>query len=420
MHTTPPPQRRAGARLAALGTALAVLALPLVGTATAAHAAADTFAVTSPTEGQTGVPEAFPKTAVIEGAGITAGNHVDVQYVTGDGTEHTAVYTDTMASDDGPWSVVANFDLLGLGQTAVVATVSELTADDEVVASIPLTFTLAVAPNPTDPFVVATPGVGEVVDTATPEFSGTASPGTTIVVLYGARSGSTAEAGTTTVAADGSWSVVTDFSRLEPGSLGTGADVYNLDADGEPLPGITPLGVFFTFAEAPVPLIPLTLVVDPQSTTVSAAGSTGVALAATGFSPNEQLTVAVTLPDGSALPVADDAAPVFANDEDGSYAGSIVVASAAVGAYSVTITGVRSERTVSAGFEVVADPVPTPTPTPTPAPTPGGGGGNGSGGGALANTGFEAAGGLGLGAVLLLLGGAAAVVVRRRKVRAQG
>jgi LPXTG-motif cell wall-anchored protein len=423
MHTTPPSRHGARQsarhrRLAALGVAFAVVALPLVGTATAANAAADTFAVTSPTEGQTDVPEAFPKTAVIAGEGLTAGNHVDVKYVTGDGTEQSAVFTDT--TGEGDWEVVANFDQLGLGQTAVEATVSELTPDDELVVSIPLTFSLAVAPNPADPFTVATPGVGEVVETATPEFSGTATPGTTVVILYGARSGSTAEAGVTTVGDDGTWAVETDFSRLEPGSLGTGADVFNYDAEGEPIPGITPIGVFFTFAEAPVPLIPLTLTVDPGSSTVTAVGTTGVALAATGFSPNEQLMIAIALPDGSALPVAEDAPLVFANDEDGSYAGVVTVSAAVVGDYTVTITGVRSERTVSSSFAVVADPVPTP---PTPGPTPGGGGSNGGGdngggGGSLANTGFDAMGGLGIGAMLLVLGGAAAIMVRRRRVKA--
>jgi hypothetical protein len=415
MHSTPPFERRGGSRrLAALGVALAVLALPLVGAATAANAAADTFSVTSPSEGQTDVPEVFPKTAAIAGEGLTVGNHVDVQYVTGDGTEHTAIYGANTGNDDGSYEVVANFDLLGVGETVVVATVSELTADDEVVASIPLTFTLAVAPNPADPFVVSSPEVGQVVETTTPEFTGTATPGTQIVVLYGARAGSTAEAGTATVGDDGSWSVTTDFSRLEPGSLGTGADVYNYDANGDPIPGVSsPLGVFFTFAEAPVPLIPLTITVDPTTLTASAAAGSGIAVTATGFSPDEQLTLVVTEPDGSELPVADDAPPLFANDEDGSVATTVVVTAAPVGDYTITLTGVRSARTVTTGFAVTADPVTPTTPPTTPAtPAPGGGGGS------LANTGFELAGGLGLAGMLLLAGGAAAVIVRRRKAKA--
>lgn len=412
MHTTPPSRRRPGARWAALGAGLAVLALPLLGTATAANAAADTFAVTSPTPGQQDVPEAFPNVAQLDGTGLTPGNHVDVQYVSGDGSLQPAVFTEGTGEDDGTWSVYGNFAELGLAQTTVVATVSELTPEDEVVVSIPLTFDLAVAPNPADPFTVVSPAVLDVVDTATPAFTGTATPGTTVVVLYGARSGSTAEAGVATVGEDGTYSVATDFSRLEPGSLGTGADVFNFDANGDPIPGITPIGVFFTFADAPVPLIPLALSVDPASTTVSAAGSTGVALTAAGFSPNEQLTVSVTLPDGSALPFAEDAPLVFANDEDGSYTGTVVIASAPVGAYTVTLTGVRSERTVSATFEVVADPV-TPTTPATPVPVPGG-----TGSGSLANTGFEPVSGLGAAGVLLALGVGAAVLVRRRRVKA--
>jgi hypothetical protein len=408
--------------LAALGVAFAVLALPLVGTATAANAAADTFAVLSPTEGQSDVPEAFPNTAVISGEGLTVGNTVDVQYVTGDGSTSTAVYGENTGDDDGTWAVVANFDLLGLGQTAVAATVTEVAPDDSVVASIPLTFTLAVAPNPADPFTVTSPEVGQVVDTATPEFTGTATPGTTIVVLYGARSGSTAEAGVATVGDDGTYVVETDFTRLEPGSLGTGADVFNFDADGEPIPGITPIGVFFSFAEAPVALIPLTLTVDPSTLTTSAAAGTGVGLTATGFSPNEELTLALTLPDGSQQPISEDAVQIFADDEDGSFADTLVISGAPVGDYTVTLTGVRSERTVSATFAVTADPVnPTPSPNPstpaTPVPNPAPGpAGNGEG--SLAATGFDTVGGIGIAGLLLVLGGAAAVIVRNRKVTA--
>lgn len=406
MHSTSPSPRRHRSRLAALGVALAVLALPFVG-ATTAHAAADTFTVTSPTEGQTDVPEAFPNTAVIEGSGLTDGNHVDVQYVTGDGTLHTAIYADTTGAGD--WSVIANFDLLGLGETTVVATVSELTPDDAVVLSVPLTFSLAVAPNPADPFTVTSPGVGEVVATATPDFTGTASPGTQIVVLYGARAGSTAEAGTATVDADGTYTVTTDFSRLEPGSLGTGADVYNVDADGQPIPGIDRLAVFFTFETAPVPLIPLALAADPESSTVSAATSTGIALTAAGFSPNEELTLSIVDAAGTAIVPVDLPLNIYANDEDGSYAGTVVLpAGTTAGDYTVTLTGVRSERTVSAGFAVVADPV-----TPVTPVTPGDPGTAGNGDGRLAATGLDGSGFLGLGA-LLLLAGAAAVIVRRR------
>ncbi|WP_291053981.1 hypothetical protein [Herbiconiux sp.] len=410
MHSTSPSSRRHRSRLAALGVALGVLALPFVG-ATTAYAAADTFTVTSPTPGQTDVPEAFPNTAVVDGTGLTDGNHVDVQYVTGDGTLHTAIYADTTGADE--WSVIANFDLLGVGETTVVATVSELTPDDTVVVTVPLTFSLAVAPNPADPFTVTSPEVGEVVATATPDFTGTATPGTQIVVLYGARSGSTAEAGTATVEADGTYTVPTDFSRLEPGSLGTGADVYNFDSEGQPIPGIDRLAVFFTFESAPVPLIPLALAVDPASSTVSAATSTGVALTAAGFSPNEELTLSIVDAAGTAIVPVDLPLNIYANDEDGSYAGTVVLpAGTTAGDYTVTLTGVRSERTVSAGFAVVADPV-----TPVNPVTPGDPGTAGNGDGRLAATGLDGGGFLGLGA-LLLLAGAAAVIVRRRVSKA--
>ncbi|MDO9397086.1 MAG: LPXTG cell wall anchor domain-containing protein, partial [Herbiconiux sp.] len=191
-----------------------------------------------------------------------------------------------------------------------------------------------------------------------------------------------------------------------------------LDSEGQPLPGITPIGVFFTFAEAPVPLIPLALALDPASSTVSAVGSTGVALTAAGFSPNEELTLVVTGPDGVVPPAEDAALNIYANDEDGSYATVLLLPSAAVGDYSVALTGVRSERTITTVFAVTADPVPSPTPTPGPT-TPPGPAPAGGPGGSLANTGSEAGFGFAAGG-LLLLAGAGVVLMRRRTAKAQG
>jgi hypothetical protein len=400
-------------RIALIGTAALIAVAPVFVTATAANAD-DSFAVTSPTQGQMNVPELLPAVVQFTGTGLSADDHIDVRYVTGDGSVRSAVNSDFGPEDNGDWNALANFGQLGVGQTQVVATVLELNEANEVLQTRPLTFTLAVAPNPANPFTVTYPGAGTVVDTPTPTFTGTGVPGADIVIIYGARSVTEAEAGTGVVDVNGNFSIETDFSRLEPGSLGTGADVYQY-LNGEEIPGAGRLAIGFTFAAPPVPLIPLTLTIDPSLLTVDTVKNAdqGVQLAATGFSPNERLSITLTGPDGVAVDVAG-ADGVFADVEDGSYVDRLTLTGDVLtGQYTVTITGDRSLLTVSASFTVVANAV-TPG-TPTAPGTPGApvrsAGAPGSG--TLANTGFDGSG-LGLLAGGLLLGGIVLAAARRR------
>jgi hypothetical protein len=381
---------------------------PVFVTATAANAD-DSFDVTTPSQGQTNVAETFPAVVPMAGIGLSEGNHVDVRYLTGDGTVQTAIFGGNLRNADGSWSTNANFGQLGVGQTQVVATVLELNEANEVLQTRPLTFTLAVAPNPANPFRVTYPGTGTVVDTPNPVFTGTGVPGADIVIIYGARSVTEAEAGTAVVDLDGNFRVETDFSRLEPGSLGTGAVVYQY-LNGEEVPGADRLSIAFTFAAPPVPLIPLTLTIDPTSLTVDNVKNVdqGVALSATGFSPNEGLSIVLTGPDGVAVDVAG-ADGVFADVEDGSFADRLTLTGDVLtGTYTVTITGDRSLRTVSADFTVVANPVAAGTPGTQVRPVAGT-----PGSGTLANTGVDGAG-LGLLAGGLLLGGIVLAAARRR------
>jgi hypothetical protein len=397
-------------RIALIGTAALIAVAPVFVTATAANAD-DSFAVTSPTQGQTNVAETFPAVVPMTGVGLSEGNHIDVRYVTGDGSVQTAIFGSNIRNADGSWSTNANFGQLGVGQTQVVATVLELNEANEVLQTRPLTFTLAVAPNPADPFTVTYPGTGTVVDTPTPTFTGTGVPGADIVIIYGARSVTEAEAGTGVVDVNGNFSIVTDFSRLEPGSLGTGAVVYQY-LNGEEIPGADRLSIAFTFAAPPVPLIPLTLTIDPASLTVDTVKSAdqGVQLAATGFSPNEGLSITLTGPDGVAVDIAG-ADGVFADVEDGSYVDRLTLTGDVLtGQYTVTITGDRSLRTVSTSFTVVANP--SNAGTPAAPVTPGRVAGT-PGSGTLANTGFDGSG-LGLLAGGLLLGGIVLAAARRR------
>lgn len=403
LHTSAP-ARSLSSRLALIGTAALVAIAPIFVTATAANAD-DSFDVSTPSQGQTNVAETFPAVVPFTGIGLSAGNHIDVRYVNGDGEDQTAIYGGNTRNDDGTWSTNANFGDLGIGQTQVVATVQELSDENVVLQTRVRTFTLAIAPNPANPFAVTYPGTGTVVDTPTPVFTGTGEPGAEIVIIYGARSVTEAEAGRGLVQADGSFSIETDFSRLEPGSLGTGAVVYQY-LNGQEIPGADRQSIAFTFATPPVPLIPLTLTVDPQSLTVDSVKNAdmGVQLAATGFSPNEGLTITLTGPDGVAVEVSG-ADGVFADVEDGSFADRLTLTGDVLpGQYTVTVAGDRSERSVSATFTVVANPVTPGTPVQS-AGTPGSG--------TLASTGFDGAG-LGLLAGGLLLGGIVLAAVRRR------
>jgi len=404
LHTSAP-ARSFSSRLALIGTAALVAIAPVFVTATAANAD-DSFDVTTPSQGQLDVAQSFPNVTQFTGTGLSEGNTVDVQYVTGDGSLHTAIYGSVTPDDNGDWSTLANFDLLGVGQTQVVATVTEENQAGEVLQTRPLTFSFAYAPNPADPFAVTYPGTGTVVDTPTPVFTGTGQPGAEIVIIYGARSVTEAEAGRGLVQADGTFSIETDFSRLEPGSLGTGAVVYQY-LNGQEIPGADRQSIAFTFATPPVPLIPLTLTIDPQSLTVDNVKSAdkGVQLTATGFSPNEGLSITLTGPDGIAVDI-DGADGVFADVEDGSFADRLTLTGDVLpGQYTVTVTGDRSERTVSATFTVVPNPVVAGTPVAPVAGTPGSG--------TLASTGFDGAG-LGLLAGGLLLGGIVLAAARRR------
>lgn len=398
--------RSLASRLSIVGAAVLVAAAPVLFMAPAANADAS-FAVTTPSQGQVGVPEYFPNTAQFAGVGLSDGNSVDVQYVTGDGSLHTAIYGGSQRQADGSWTAVANFDLLGAGQTQVVSTVNEVDAEGTVLQSRPLTFTLAVAPNPADPFTVTYPGTLQTVGSKTPTFTGTGQPGATVVITYGARSLTTAEAGRGIVDSEGNFAIVTDFSRLEPGA-GTEATggtraIFTQTLNGEEIPGAERLAVAFSFAEAPVALIPLTLTVDPTSLTVADVTNLdkGLSLAATGFSPGERLFVSLVGPDGQTIDLTTG--DIFASEEDGSFADTLtLLGDVATGGYTVTLAGERSERTVSADFTVVANPV---TPAGT---TPGS-----TGGRQLAATGFDGAP-YGVLAGGLVLGGLALALIRRR------
>lgn len=350
--------------LVAAPTALA-LALGGVLLAAGPASAAAPVTITSPAPGSTydnsaGLPQVVP----ITGTGLPTTDDLVLTYDIGTGTPAQGLFAGTTHNPDGSFSVNANFGQLPAGETTVVANLSAAdaqsgVADPEVTPST-YTFELAVAPNPAFPFRVDYPGVGTVVDTTTPVFTGVAAPGSTVTVTYSNKALGNSVAGTATTNPDGTFSVPTTFLDLAPGSLGTGANVTQSD----PAAQVGSLGVAFTFAEPPVPAIAPTITATPDEVTVEQATTTGIAIAATGFSPGEEVRTVVTDSEDTVVVLADRALNYYADSDAGAYADTVVFADDVLADdYTITLTGVRS-GIVQAVDVTVADEVVLLTPTP--------------------------------------------------------
>ncbi|WP_148050113.1 LPXTG cell wall anchor domain-containing protein [Frigoribacterium sp. PhB107] len=350
--------------LVAAPTALA-LALGGVLLAAGPASAAAPVTITSPAPGSTydnsaGLPQVVP----ITGTGLPTTDDLVLTYDIGTGTPAQALFSGTTHNDDGSFFVNANFGQLPPGETTVLATVAGADAQsglaDPEVTPLAYTFELAVAPNPASPFTVTYPGTGTVVDTTTPVFTGTAQPGSTVTVTYSNKNLGNSTAGTGIADLAGNYSIPTTFLDLAPGSLGTGANVTQSNPDAQ----VGRLSVNFTFAQAPVPAIAPTITATPDEVTVDEATTTGVAIAATGFSPGEEITTVVTDSEGAVVELADRALNYYADDTVGAYADTVVFADDVLADdYTITLTGVRS-GIVQAVDVTVADEVVLLTPTP--------------------------------------------------------
>ncbi len=350
--------------LVAAPTALA-LALGGVLLAAGPASAAAPVTITSPAPGSTyDNSTGFTQLLPLAGTGLPAADDLVFTYDRGDGTLANGINVGTTHNPDGTFSVTANVGELLPGETTVDAVLTAVDAttrvvDPEVTAT-DYTIELAVAPNPAFPFRVDYPGVGTVVDTTTPVFTGVAAPNSTVTVTYSNKNLGNSVAGTATANPDGTFSVPTTFLDLAPGSLGSGANV----TQSNPAAQVGSLGVAFTFATAPVPAIAPTITATPDEVTVDEATTTGIAIAATGFSPGEEVRTVVTDSEGTVVDLADRALNYYADDTVGAYADTIVFADDVLADdYTITLTGVRS-GIVQAVDVTVADEVVLLTPTP--------------------------------------------------------
>lgn len=364
------PSRSLGSRFAIFGVAAAMIAgTALLGPGAAFGATG--LAVTTPTNGATGVqPSIFSNVVSFSGTGLPAGDTASVSYLDADNNVRNATFGGSSNDGAGNWTGNQNFGQLSTGQKSVVATVIALDGSgvrDSSVNATTVSFEFAVAPNPANPFTVTSPVSNSATPVAstTPTFAGTGNPDATITITYGARALATETAASVKVKADGTWTTPTDFSQLEPGATDGSAIVTEYGTNGAVFPGTSGQRINFVFPSAPSPLIPLTLVTVPKSSTLTSATTTGVAFSATGFSPGEEVTLVVTDSNDNVVTVPKSQPNFYANTTDGSFSSNVILpTTSGTGTYTITVTGVRSApvRTVGGTFTVVADPANAGTP----------------------------------------------------------
>ena len=317
--------------------------------------AALAFELTAPAEGA--VTNDFANLVFFDGFG-TSDNTVTVTYL--NAANETTVAGAGTVDADGAFAILTNFGELAGGQTDVSVIVTQTDANGIVVgAPILRNFSFVNPPVAAAPFTVTSPAQGSTVTTTTPTFTGTGTPGDSVVIQYTNVALEDAIAGETIIAPDGTFSVVTNFLGLAPGAV----EVRTLTS------GFSPQGVevvtgriatLFFFETAPV-FAPnaASITIQPGSITVSDVtdDALGVQLSATGFERNETLTTSVV--DSSGAAAALSVAPPTTADATGSItAGLVLTGTVAPGEYTVTVSGTTSGLVQTAVFTVIADPVP--------------------------------------------------------------
>jgi hypothetical protein len=243
------------------------------------------FTLTSPVEGET--RDDFLNIVHFVGTG-EPGNTVYVEYFNGRGGLSRAG-DPTSVRQDGTFDVFATFRDLPAGQTfANTFTQQTDAAGNSVAQAIGRNINFAVAPVEATPFIVASPANGENVDSLTPEFRGTGTPGDTVTLTYGGQGLGTYVAGTAVVDVNGDWVVpTTDFSDANFGETEIRVSAEPTQPSGAPRPG----GQFVNIVlpEAPAEQIDFTLT-TPEEGDVIENPRTGVSYVGTG-EPGNTVTV---------------------------------------------------------------------------------------------------------------------------------
>jgi LPXTG-motif cell wall-anchored protein len=222
------------------------------------------FTLTSPVEGET--RNDLLNIVHFIGTG-EPGNTVYVEYFDGRGGLARAGETEVRA--DGTFDVFATFRDLPAGQTFANTFTQQADPEGNLVArEIARNINFAVAPVEATPFTVTSPQQGETVDSITPEFTGTGTPGDTVLLTYGGQGLQTYTAGTATVDADGEWVVpTTDFSKANFGETEIRVSAAAYAPSGELRPGSRFVDI--VLPEAPAEQIDFTLTTPEEGDTIA-------------------------------------------------------------------------------------------------------------------------------------------------------
>lgn len=269
--------------------------------------AATAFTLESPIEGETRAD--LLNIVHFVGTG-DAGNTITVRYF--DGRGGLAIAGTGEVNQDGRFDVFATFRDLPAGQTFANTFTQQTDAAGQPVArEIGRTFDFAVAPVEATPFTVTSPENGETVDTVTPAFTGTGTPGDTVTLRYSGQQLGSYLAGETTVDADGTWTVpTTDFSMASFGETEIRVVAAATSPAGVERPGARFVDI--VLPEAPAEEIVFTLTSPEEGDTI-ADPRTGVAYVGTGEPGN---TIVVEYFDGRGGLAQAGSAIV---DEDGTF-----------------------------------------------------------------------------------------------------
>ncbi|MFD3443319.1 hypothetical protein ACFDTO_01810 [Microbacteriaceae bacterium 4G12] len=333
----------------------------------AAEVPAGVLTVAQPTPGST----VDPTTLLFAGTGVTAGDLIAITYTNEDGdlVSATSPAVPVLIGADLTWATPATFADAPDGDFSV--TVTELTLAGQAVGeAATVTITIGEASVPAFPFAVTSPAQGDTVDSYTPTLVGTAGPSEAVVVTVTGSDDSLPLIVGTGIASDtGVFTAVLDLGKVkqdDDGETEITLDVTRLGADGTLVPDYL-RSVDVTFAPDDAPFVPNApaILLMPDRITVSEATDPlkGVRVSATGFRQNENVEITLVDPNGATIVFDEQALEVLGgSDETGTFEAPLFLfGQPALGAYSVTVTGVDSDLALTGSFELIADPAAAPT-----------------------------------------------------------
>ncbi|WP_108249339.1 LPXTG cell wall anchor domain-containing protein [Planctomonas deserti] len=334
----------------------------------AAEVPAGVLTVAEPTPGST----VDPTTLLFAGTGVTALDVITITYENEDGetVNATSPALPVLVGADLTWATPASFSEAAEEEVAVTVTETNVLTGETAGDPVTLTITIGEPSTPAFPFAVTTPAEGDTIDSYTPTLAGTAGPSEVVVVtVTGPHDAQPVIAGGGVASDTGAFTTVLDLGKVkqdDDGETDVTIQVTRLGADGTLVPdNLRSVDVTFAPDDAPfVPNAPAILLM-PDRITVSEATDPlkGVRVSATGFRQNEDVEITLVDPNGATILFDEQALEVLGgSDETGTFEAPLFLfGQPALGAYSVTVTGVDSDLALTGSFELIADPVAAPT-----------------------------------------------------------